>query len=257
MQVISDTLSSLRALLESNQADTNRLRIQVNNLLQRQGAIANDPTEILPIVSDPIETEVEKLRRENAELIERILVNRTTPIAEERPHNRIPKVGDPSLFHGKKEELPGFLAGLGVIFTLQASLFRSDRDRIMYAFTFIRGPPRNALTPAIIDQRIWDVTNWTRSYTTFTDHLKKNYGDPNERQTAIDKINSLRQMESACQFFASFTEYSSTLDWPDEVLVANGPKGTQQRIIGLPRPRPERVFNGFRQLQGAMHQDSG
>jgi len=100
-------------------------------------------------------------------------------------------VGDPTLFHGKKEEL--FLAGLGVIFTLQASLFSSDRDKIMHAFNFIRGPPRNALTPAIIDQRVWDVTNWTRSYMTFTDYLKKNYGDPNERQTAIDKINSLRQ----------------------------------------------------------------
>ena len=153
MQAILDNLNSLRTLIISNKADTERLQLQVLDLAQRQLPAEADPPEERSesIVSPPPETEVEKLRRENAELIVR-LQSGTSVV--DRSHDKYPKVGDPPLFHGKKEELPGFLAGLGVVFSLQSSLFRTDRDKIMHAYTFTRGAVRNALTPAIMDERV-------------------------------------------------------------------------------------------------------
>ena len=244
MQAILDNLNSLRTLIISNKADTERLQLQVLDLAQRQLPAEADPPEERSesIVSPPPETEVEKLRRENAELIVR-LQSGTSVV--DRSHDKYPKVGDPPLFHGKKEELPGFLAGLGVVFSLQLSLFRTDRDKIMHAYTFTRGAVRNALTPAIMDERVWETTNWTRSYTIFTDYLRKNYGDPNERQTAIDKINSLKQTGSASQFFATFTEYSCTLDWPDEVLVATARRGLSEDLLEYLILVPNQYSNEF------------
>ena len=188
MQAILDSIAALRTLVETNVENTGRLQAQINELSQPQPINGSLPTEPETIVDDLIpETEVERLRRENAELVRRVLAGPTHSVGDDRPSNRVLKVGDPPLFHGKKEELPGFLAGLNVIFALQHSLWASDRDKIMHAYTFMRGPPQNALTPAIIDERVWAITNWTRSYTAFTDYLRMTYGDPNERQTALDK----------------------------------------------------------------------
>ena len=105
-----------------------------------------------------------------------------------------PKVGDPPLFSGKKEEFEGFLAGLNVVFALQQSIFPDDKTKIYHAYSFLQGSPCSALTPAISNEAMWDTINWTRSYSAFCQYLCKNYCDPDERQTAINKILSLKQI---------------------------------------------------------------
>ena len=89
-------------------------------------------------------------------------------------------MGDPPLFSGKKEELEGFLAGLNVVFALQRSIFPDDKTKMYHAYSFLRGSPRSALTPAISNEAVWDTTNWTGSYSAFCQYLRKNYGDPDE-----------------------------------------------------------------------------
>ena len=88
------------------------LQHQVNSL----SAMSSAPIEIkhIPVeLTMVLETELQSLWCQISKL-----KNTTTAI----PHTRVciqhPKVGDPSLFSGKKEELEGFLAGLNVVFAL-------------------------------------------------------------------------------------------------------------------------------------------
>ena len=73
LQSIFDNLKALRELIELNQSNTTRLEAQVQEIGSRQ----RNPNEEVPlpqaetIVIDPVETEIDRLRRENSELVSR------------------------------------------------------------------------------------------------------------------------------------------------------------------------------------------
>ena len=250
LQLILDNLRSLRDLVETTAAKNDRLQTQLDELTRRprNSPELSPPQQPETIVPDPVvETEIERLRRENSELVSRYASARTP--SPDSSRTRYPKVGDPPYFTGKKEDLPGFLAGLRVVFQMQPGLYRTDRQKILHAFSFTKSPVRNALTPAIADDEIWDRTDWTRSFSAFSNYLERNYGDPNVKVTASNKIQALKQTGSAASYFNSFMEYASVLSWTDEIKVAQARRGLDERILELLVVAPDQYdedFEGFK-----------
>ena len=246
MRSILDNLKALRELIELNQSNTNRLEAQVQELGSRHRNLEDEVPLPQPetIVIDPVETEIDRLRRENSGLVSRYAAAQSTSL--DCTHTRYAKVGDPPLFTGKKEDLPGFLAGLAVIFEMQSGLFRTEKQKIFHAFSFTRAPVRNALVPAITNEGIWNTTDWTRSFSAFSDYLQRNYGDPNAKVTASNKIQALRQTGSASSYFSTFMEHVSLLsDWSDTVKVSMARRGLDERILDMLVVAPNQYDDDF------------
>ena len=245
LHLILDHLKALRDLVETNQANTNRLQLQVEALNQQSQELVEEAPVQRPetIGNDPVETEVDRLRSENLELISRYAAVRTP--SPERTHDRYPKVGDPPFFTGKKEELPGYLASLHVLFNMQPGLFRTDRQKILHAFSFTKGSVRNALVPVVSSEAVWDSTNWTQSFSAFSDYLQRNYGNPNKKQTAINKLQALKQTGSASNYFSLFMEYSCILPWTDEIKVSQARRGLDEKLLEYLVMAPDQYDDDF------------
>jgi hypothetical protein len=153
------------------------------------------------------------------------------------PVPREPKVKDPETFHGQRNTLNTFLTECDLVFELQPSRFRDDRTKVSYMISFLRDTPLLAIRPLLSEVPRPKVLG---SYQDFVEHLRTNYGDPDEKGTARRKLKALRQVGPASSYFTEFQQYVAILGWKDQDPIID------KAIEGLkPNLKDEIARQGF------------
>lgn len=129
-----------------------------------------------------------------------------------------PKVRDPDFFKGSRTHLTSFLTEVELIFRLQSSRFGNDETKVNYVISLLRDKALLAITPFIQSE---DPDPMLSDYSAFVKYLRVNFGDPDEKGSARRKLKSLKQVNSASEYFAEFRQFIAILGWKDEEPIAD------------------------------------
>ena len=139
-----------------------------------------------------------------------------------------PKAKDPETFHGQRNKLTAFLTECEIYFSVQSSCFTSDSIKINFMISYLRDSPLLAIRPYLGRA---EKPNFLEEYPKFIEYLKTNYGDPDEKASAIRRLKSLRQTSSASAYFSEFKQCVAILDWKEQdSLVDRAKQGLNAAI---------------------------
>ena len=139
-----------------------------------------------------------------------------------------PKAKDPETFHGQRNKLTAFLTECKIYFSVQSSCFTSDSIKINFMISYLRDSPLLAIRPYLGRT---EKPNFLEEYPKFIEYLKTNYGDPDEKASAIRRLKSLRQTSSASAYFSEFKQCVAILDWKEQdSLVDRAKQGLNAAI---------------------------
>ena len=131
-----------------------------------------------------------------------------------------PKMAEPPMFSGNREDVIPFLSKCRLKFEGQPSTFPNDRIKVMYAASRLEGPAFAWFTP--LNERLNDPTQpgppELESFDSFADHLKLLYGDPNLHENAERNIRRLRQSTSVSAYIQGFERNRQYVTWNDAAL---------------------------------------
>ena len=196
-----------------------------------------DATSLVSLVGD-MQKQLSALQAQLAErsrtdVLERQLSALQAQLAE-RPRTDVParseelKVIPPDPFNGKPaSQLPGFLTQLRLVFATQPSQFQTDKFKVFYAASLLRGTAFSWIQP-YLDMDHPPV--WLSDFALFTAEITKIFGDPNLRISAARSLDHLRQTSSAAAYAAEFRRYATILNWEDEPLAHRFYQGLKDPI---------------------------
>src|SRR5271169_2096193 len=196
-----------------------------------------DATSLVSLVGD-MQKQLSALQAQLAErsrtdVLERQVSALQAQLAE-RPRTDVParseelKVIPPDPFNGKPaSQLPGFLTQLRLVFATQPSQFQTDKFKVFYAASLLRGTAFSWIQP-YLDMDHPPV--WLSDFALFTAEITKIFGDPNLRISAARSLDHLRQTSSAAAYAAEFRRYATILNWEDEPLAHRFYQGLKDPI---------------------------
>ena len=175
---------------------TNRL-----DLLERQAAQLNGNIRWLMDRLEQTERQVETLREENLDLRLR---------AKKDPKE--PDVNNPPMYEGDQKTLETWITACNLKFAGQPSRFSSERQKLVFATSYLKGPPLSWINPALnkylaagpLDETPTELT----SFDAFTKALKTLYRDPNLERNALTALENLKQLSTVANYIARFAIYS-------------------------------------------------
>ena len=104
------------------------------------------------------------------------------------------KAADPPRFAGSHKELEGWIVACRLGIASQPSKFTTEGKKIIWALSFLDGPPRSWAQPLInayiLNQESRPPPELT-SFDTLADVLRALFGDPNIERNAIAALNNL------------------------------------------------------------------
>lgn len=113
----------------------------------------------------------------------------------------------PKTFGGQKKKIGPFLAELERTFKHQPETFPSDRAKVIFATSHLRG---GALEWAMHREDHSD------SYDQFVEDLRAKYGDPDPCATAFQQLKKLKQNSTALHYRTRFENYAREVEWNED-----------------------------------------
>ena len=159
------------------------------------------------------------------------------------PHAPPIQVKDPGTFHGQRNKLNAFLKKCEINFTVQPSRFTSDSLKINYVISYLRDSPLLAIRPHLSRA---EKPDFLEDYPKFVEYLKTYYGDPDEEERALRRLNSLRQTSSASAYFAEFKRCVAILGWKEQGPLIDKAK---QGLNATMKDELARVRTKFRSVE--------
>ncbi|EAL17174.1 hypothetical protein CNBN1990 [Cryptococcus deneoformans B-3501A] len=148
-----------------------------------------------------------------------------TSVPSSRPQE--PKVSQPEYYHGQYTKLSTFITQVTMVITLQPSRFPTETSKVLYAGSFLRDTPFLWFQPFVtIDPQ----PKFMLDFKKFCAELRKNFGDPDEEQTAERQLNTVRQQGSVSSYLATFMHYATLVQWNDEAKKACFYRGLKDDI---------------------------
>jgi hypothetical protein len=114
---------------------------------------------------------------------------------------------------GNRKGLEDFLDQCSLHFRLNRQRFQSGERKVLWATTYITGPPRERI------RNLWAsgaTPDWLMDWTAFTKELRRTYGDPNPGHTARLRLNRIKQTGPVSHHVAEFKMLMSTANATDE-----------------------------------------
>lgn len=138
------------------------------------------------------------------------------PEATTRERAKLAREPDP--FSGDRTKLEGFIATTQLYFDAYPSSFPSDKTKITFILTNLRGPILSSFQPYITQQPQPLILT---DYASFLTHIRRTWGAADEKGTARRSLRRLRQTSSANSFFIEFQRLTAILGWSgdNEILV--------------------------------------
>lgn len=126
-----------------------------------------------------------------------------------------PKGKEPDEFDGDRTKYRAFVNQLALCFGSNSSKFNTDKAKISYAASFLRGPAFEWLEP-YINEISGEVT--CTSYSAFLEGLKAGFADPDAYATAEREIETLSQKHSCSAYYSQFVGIIAQLGWTEDAV---------------------------------------
>ncbi|KAF5202054.1 Retrotransposon-derived protein peg10 [Thalictrum thalictroides] len=137
----------------------------------------------------------------------------------------------PEEFRGDRNKYKSFVSQLALIFGANPHRMRSDKAKIHYAASYLRGPAFEWLEP-FINELDGDII--FKTYPEFLEGLKGGFADPDEYATAEKQIENLVQKTSCSAYYSQFVALLAQLQWTeDAVKIHHFRKGLKNQIKDL------------------------
>jgi hypothetical protein len=152
-----------------------------------------------------------------------------TPSHSSRPTKHLNK---PPEFDGRdKHFCTKFISHVNLYVTANPILFPTDRDKIAFAVSYLRGQAFDWFEPHLLkseeDKAKDELLN---NYDTFTKALVRDLGDPDRKRNITTQLQNLRQLGSAASYSTKFFQLASALNWDDEALCAQFYAGLKSEV---------------------------
>lgn len=142
------------------------------------------------------------------------------------------KGADPPPFGGNQRDLEGWITTCRLTFANQPSKFGTERKKVLWATTFLTGPPLQAFQPMVNRLLTEDVLPAElENFETFATALRSLYGDPNLEQNAKTALHYLKQEKSSVTaYYSKFVSHSQYANLPDGALADKFYRGLNEKI---------------------------
>jgi Ty3 transposon capsid-like protein len=138
------------------------------------------------------------------------------------------KVASPEPFDGKSTaQLRNFFSQLHLVFATQPLEFHDDKNKIMYAASFLRGTAFAWIQPYL---EMVDPPVWMRDFSRFAAELNTAFGDPDISSANRRRIRELKQTGSVAAYTAEFRRLASQLTWDDPTLADQYFEGLKESV---------------------------
>ncbi|ODN88498.1 hypothetical protein L198_06770, partial [Cryptococcus wingfieldii CBS 7118] len=210
---------------ESSGSDLPSNNGQPNNAAGNRGPTSTTPA---PSLLPPAATTAELIQLRTLEVLERLAATTarasTTPPApttyspspsralepETITRDRVKVANAPEPFSGNRSKLEYFIANNRIYFDTYPSSFVSDKEKITYMLTNIRGPVWASLQPYVNQEPRPFIL---QDLSAFISHLRRHWGTSDEKGNAKRSLRMLRQTGTADSFFVEFQHLTSILGW--------------------------------------------
>ena len=149
------------------------------------------------------------------------------------------KIHVPDTYAGERGKLKAFLCQLDLFFGFNADRFPTDKDRVLFATTYMRGPAfewievfltdfmKNKDQASLAQQETKEIFGF---YDKFQEKIKRVFGDVEEKRNAERRLESLVQSTSAAHYASEFQQYAGRVDWNEPALIKEFYKGLKERV---------------------------
>lgn len=153
-------------------------------------------------------------------------------------NTNVPKNHNPDEYHGEKSKYKAFVSQLALAFGTNEAHFRTDKSKINYAASFLRGSAFDWLQP-FIDDIGGEIAFST--YSDFLAGLRAGFADPDTYATAERDLEELTQKSSCSAYYSQFVALLSQLKWTEDAVKIHyfrrGLKdGIKDRLVGRDLP---------------------
>ncbi|ODN98209.1 hypothetical protein I350_07855 [Cryptococcus amylolentus CBS 6273] len=201
---------------------------QPNNAAGDNGPTSTTPA---PPLLPPAATTAELIQLCTLEVLERLAATTarasTTPPApttyspspsrvlepETITRDRVKVANAPEPFSGNRSKLEYFIANNRIYFDTYPNSFISDKEKITYMLTNIRGPVWASLQPYVNQEPRPFIL---QDLSAFISHLRRHWGTSDEKGNAKRSLRMLRQTGTADSFFVEFQRLTSILGWDSD-----------------------------------------
>lgn len=126
-----------------------------------------------------------------------------------------PKGRKPEDFHGEREKYNSFVKQLALCFGADPVKFYTERSKISFAASFLRGPAFSWLEP-YTNELTGEVS--FSSYRDFLNGLKAGFADPDAYATAERDIETISQKSSCSAYYSQFVALIAQLGWTEDAV---------------------------------------
>jgi hypothetical protein len=161
-----------------------------------------------------------------------------------------PEVNNPPPFEGDQKNLETWITACHLKFAGQPSRFVTERQKLVYATSYLKGPPLLWINPLLnkyLGAGVNDpVPEELASFNAFSQSLKTLYGDPNLERNALTALDNLKQLGSVATYISRFAIHSPHANLNDTGLRQAFYKGLKK---GIKDELATRDYSTLKELQ--------
>ena len=151
-------------------------------------------------------------------------------------------------FDGKSQPLRSFLTAIEL--EMEDEGIVEDEAKVKYVGRYLRDDAWEWFEPIIRERNEVNREDWSprakrilTSYSEMKKAMKQALGDIDERKTAAQELQKLRQTRSVREYITKFQQITSRLDWDDEAMADKFLEGLKPKIQELLIYFPEEPKN--------------
>ncbi|OMH78677.1 Retrotransposon-derived protein PEG10 [Zancudomyces culisetae] len=141
--------------------------------------------------------------------------------------SREPRVADPEYYNGNRDHLRNFISQVNLVIEAQPSRFPSDKQKVVFVSTFLRGAAFSWLQPYLESRTPVPMLT---DFELFTEELHRVFGNPHQASTAERQLRRLRQTNSAVNYATDFRRLSTLTNWNDSALCSQYYEGLKDEV---------------------------
>lgn len=140
----------------------------------------------------------------------------------------------PDLYHGERSKLETWLLQVDRYFHLQGDKIE-DNDKVVLASTYFRGDAEKWANPILrryMDDSITDTENvdLVENWDAFKTKMREIFSPFKESVIAEQKIQILKQTQSAADYTTKFQQYQTVINWDDTALMRMYKQGLKPAV---------------------------
>lgn len=153
-------------------------------------------------------------------------------MAEQSPHHadpprELPQMSKPDVFTGAdRNKCHKFLSQLSLYFAGNPTTYASDRAKIVFAMSFLKGKAEDWMAPYIDPEKEQRIT----TYAEFKEVLRDTLGEKDRYNQLSQNLLNLKDTESTSDYTTEFSRLASQLDWSGPQLKAHYYQGLKSNI---------------------------